>query len=482
MAFYLAVDLGTTGCRSLIFDEKLNIKGSSYEEYGLIAPKDKFVEQDAVLWWELTLKTAEKAIALSGIDPQKIEGISISSQGITIVPVDEQYSPLCNALSWLDTRAEEETETIRNDFGEEFIFNHTGKMNTPAYTLPKLLWIKKNMPDIWQKTYKFLMPLDYLTAMLTGECVTDYSMASGTLFYDCANRCWSKTILEKYGIDEHKLPTIKESGSAAGKIRPEIAKKLGLNENCLVSVGAQDQKCAAFGVGLDDETVTISLGTAAAITKLWNEYVPEKCSNIGWCGYTDKDKWVTEGVIGTAGTALRWVRDLMFKGEKYSIVDAEAEIAINKNSNVLFFPYLSGPTGPEYYKDSCGVLYGMSLATERGDIAAAVMEGIAFRIRIILEAMDAYSGSKRIILFGGGAKGVLWPQIISDITGLDIITTDTAEAASAGAAMLAAKGCGKTLKKLESAKIFDPSERKAYYSEKFEKYKKIEKNMWLGGK
>ena len=481
MAYYLAVDLGTTGCRSIIFDEKLNIKGSSYEEYGLITPKIKWVEQNAELWWELTLKTAEKAIADSDVCSKEIEGISISSQGITVVPVDRDIKPLCNALSWLDMRAEEETETIKNDFGDREIFKTTGKMNTPAYTLPKMIWLKKNEPEIWGKAYKFLMPMDFLIAKFTGECVTDYSMASGTLLYDIKNSCRRKKILKKYGIEEEKRPIIKERGAVVGNVKADIIEKLALSENCIVAIGAQDQKCAAYGAGLDGETVTISLGTAAAITKLWGEYAPEKCDNIGWCGYTSKDKWVTEGVIGTAGTSLRWVRDLMYKDEKYSVVDQEALEAIEGQSNVMFYPYLDGPGGPEYYKESCGVFYGMSLATKRGDIAAAVMEGVAFRIRIILEAMNAYADSKKIILFGGGAKGELWPQIIADVTGLEILTTSTAEAASAGAAILAAKGCGQDLGTLECTKVYKPSERKAFYEEKYRKYRVIEKRMWQEG-
>ena len=478
MALYLAVDLGTTGCRSLIFDEGLKCLGSSYEEYGLITPREGYVEQSAELWWELTLRTAEKAIADSKADPREIMGISVSSQGITVVPVDRDVNPLCLAVSWLDKRAVEETAEIGRDIGDGEIYRHTGKKNTPAYTLPKLLWMKKHMPEVWDGAYKFLMPMDYLTAKLTGQFVTDYSMASGTLFYDIENRCWSKSILERYGIDEGKLPEIRESGTPAGRVKKEIIERLGLNEGCIVAVGAQDQKCAAHGVGLDKETVTISLGTAAAITRLWDEYCPHKCDSIGWCGYTAADKWVTEGVIGTAGTALRWVRDLMFKDEKYSVVDKEAAEAMERGSSVMFFPYLEGPNGPEYYKGSCGVFYGLSLASGRGDYAAAVMEGIAFRIRVILEAMDAYTASKRIIIFGGGAKGSLWPQMIADVTGLEILTTSTAEAASAGAAVLAAQGCGRSIDRLECTGVYRPSEKKAYYEEKFKKYVATEKKMW----
>lgn len=480
MDFYLAVDLGTTGCRSMIFDDKLDIKGWSYEEYPLITPRENWVEQEAELWWDLTLKTAENAIKNSGINSREIIGISFSTQGITVVPVDKDLKPLCNALTWLDTRASNECDIIRQDFGDTEIFLHTGKKNLPAYTLPKLLWIKKNQPEIWEKTYKFLMPMDYLIAKFTGKCVTDYSCASGTLFYDIANGDFSKQVLEKFGIEREKLPEIKQSGECVGLVKPEIVTKLGLNENCIVSVGAQDQKCASFGAGLDSDSVTISLGTAAAITKLWDTYAAKECMDIPWSSYVTKDKWVTEGVISTAGTCLRWLRDLMFKDEKYYVLDNEAQNAINKGSSVMFFPYLSGPSGPEYYNDSCGVFYGLGLSSNRADMAAAVMEGIAFRIRAILEAMKAGSTAKRIILFGGGAKGETWPQIIADITGLEILVPSTAEAASAGAAMLAAKGCGKKIDSLPFANKFIPSVKSLYYNEKYKKYEQIQRNMWLG--
>lgn len=477
MAYYLAVDLGTTGCRSLIFDEELQVLSSAYREYGLLTPAEKQVEQSAQLWWELTLQTAKQAIADCPVCPMEIKGISISSQGITVVPVDKDLEPLYNALTWLDVRAEEERDTICRDFGDEEIFLHTGKMNTPAYTLPKLLWLKNHCPAIWEKTYKFLMPMDYLTAKLTGRCVTDCSMASGTLFYDIANGCWSKQILTKYGIREDQLPQILESGQCVGTLKPDVAQQLGLSPECIVAVGAQDQKCAARGVGLDMETVTVSLGTAAAIEKLWDSYSPRQCMTIPWSGYCTKDRWVTEGVIGTAGTCLRWIRDLMFPGEDYDVINTEALQAIEKHSNLLFIPYLSGPNGPEYYPDSCGVFHGMSLATVRGDFAAAVMEGVAFRIRITLDAMQA-KNAKRIVLFGGGAKGTVWPQIIADVTGLQICVPTTAEAASAGAAILAAQGCGMPAGKLETAKVYSPSARTAYYQEKFNRFKQLETRLF----
>ncbi len=474
---YLAIDLGTTGCRSILFDENFGCVAAAYEEYPLITPKENYVEQDAQMWWELLLRTTAKAIEKAKVDGKEIESISISSQGITVVPVDETITPIYNAITWLDTRAEAETQKIKDDFGEQEMFALTGKPVSSAYTLPKLLWFKNNRPHVFDTAWKFLMPMDFLIAKLTGNCVTDYSMASGTLMYDLKNACWSKNILDFYGIKEEKLPQIAAGGTKAGVILPEVAQQLGLNENCVVAVGAQDQKCAAYGVGLQDGVMTISLGTAAAITKLWDTAATEKNTGVGWCGYVEKDKFVTEGVVNTAGTCLRWIRDMLFQGESYDVIDAEAGEAQKKGSSLLFYPYLAGAGSPDYYPDGEGVFYGLNLATTRGDFALAVMEGVAFQMKIILEAMKAYGNIHTLILFGGGAKSAFWSSVIANVTGMQIHVPQNAEAAGVGAALLAAKAVGKPCKPMQADTVYLPENQEEYHK-KYLKYRTIEKKLW----
>jgi len=198
MSYYLAIDLGTTGCRSIIFDSALKQIADCYREYGLILPRDKWVEQDADLWWMLTLETAKGAIKKANIDKEEIKGISVSSQGVTLVPVDEDLKPLQNAISWLDVRAESQTKQIDDNFGQQEMFRLTGKPIEAAYVLPKLLWLKEERLEIYEKAWKFLMPMDFLVAKLTGNCITDHSMASGTLMYDIKHKGWSRQILEQY--------------------------------------------------------------------------------------------------------------------------------------------------------------------------------------------------------------------------------------------------------------------------------------------
>lgn len=482
MSVYLTVDLGTTGCRSLLLNERLEQIGESYREYSLILGNDRYVEQDAKLWWLLTLETAEEAILQAGIAGAEVNGISISSQGITMVPVNKSMKPLCNAISWLDTRAESQTDKLKRQIGMERIGFLTGKRLDTIYTLPKLLWLKENMPDIYKETWKILMPMDFLIGKLTGICVTDHSMASGTLMYDIRKGCWSKEILSACQIQEDILPDLKWSGEPVGYVLPEIAEKLGLRSDCVVAVGAQDQKCALLGAGIRAGVMTVSIGTAGAVCRLWDAPYTKEVIRVGWSAYVSRGTWVTEGVVNTAGTCLRWVRDTLFAGEDYDLLNQEAEIARKRGSGLLFYPYLNGPVCPDYYSGSEGCFYGVSLYTKRGDFALAVMEGVAFQVRILLEEMQAYGNVHTLILFGGGAKSPLWCQIFADVTGMCIKVLRTVEAAGAGAAILAGIGTGEFDRKkapsvLQAAE-YTPGEYQKAYQRKYQKFRQVEKRLW----
>lgn len=482
MPLFLAIDLGTTGCRSILFDESLRELSDSYMEYALATPRAKWAEQDASVWWELTKQTMREAVRRSGRAPSEIDGISISSQGITIVPVDSDIRPLHAALSWLDVRAERQADALRRAFGS--LFPLTGKQIDPVYSLPKILWIRENLPEVYQKTWKFLMPMDFLTAKLTGKCVTDHSMASGTLLYDLGRHCWSETILERCGIREELLPELRWSGQTAGTVLPDVADELGLRRDCVVAVGAQDQKCAAFGAGLRPGVITVSLGTSAAVSMLHPRWDAAGSQRIGWCGYVREGAWVTEGVINTAGVCLRWVRDTVFPGEGYDVINREAAEARAQGCGLLFYPYLSGPGSPDYYPESTGCFYGLTLADRRGGLALAVMEGVAFQLRVILEAMGAYENPQTLVLFGGGANSPFWCQTIADITGLRIAVPESAEAAGAGAAALAGIAAGAFSRagppRMRRKAEYVPGERRQDYEKAYRKYREIEKRLWNG--
>ncbi|NLD60372.1 MAG: hypothetical protein GX647_12055 [Clostridiales bacterium] len=482
MPLYLAIDLGTTGCRSILYDAKLREVGNSYREYGLFTPREKWAEQDANLWWALTLETAKEAIAASGLPAAEIRGVSVSSQGITVVPVDADFRPLCNALSWLDVRAGEQAASLERAFGTRDMFTLTGKRIHEAYTLPKVLWLRENCPGIYDAAHKLLMPMDFLLARLTGRCATDHTMASGTLMYDIRNAKWSDRVLEGVGVPLEKLPALLWSGEAVGAVLPEVARELGLREDCVVAVGAQDQRCASLGAGLGEGVMTISLGTAAAVCRTWDRPHTEGDTRIGWSAYVRPGAWVTEGVINTAAASMRWLRNEMFPGMSYAAIDQEARRALEAGGGLLFYPYLNGPSSPDFYPDSQGCFLGANLATRRGDFALAVMEGVAFQIRILLEAMRSAGSVHAISLFGGGANSDLWCQIIADATGLDIAVPETAEVASVGAAMLAGIGAGEfswdALPEVGTRKRYRPGSARARYARLYERYREAEFRLW----
>ncbi len=484
MKFFLAIDLGTTGCRSMLFDEKLSLLASEYKEYGLIAPRADWYEQNAELWWELSLDTMAAAMKKAEIDPRDVRSISISSQGISIVPVDESLNPLCNALSWMDGRAVSETKLIADTLGDEEAYTLTGKRVLSAYSLPKILWIKNNEPEIWSKTYKLLMPLDFLTARLTGKLVTDPSMASGTLLYDIHAGKWHAETLERFGIPEEMLAELRPAGSRVGNVLPAVAKKLGLSEDCTVAVGAQDQRCAALGAGLDMDSITVSLGTAAAICKLWKNCDNENNRSVGWSPYVYPHTFVTEGVCNTAGAALRWLRDIMFPNDSYKTIDSEAAYARARGTDVIFHPYMSPCPYPRYNTPATGTFYNLSMATTRGDFANAVMEGVAFQVAEVLQIMDKENTSSRLVLFGGGAVSKLWQQIFADATGKEIVVPEIAEAAGVGAAMLAGIGSGDfsldSLPKMPLVSSVVPSSLSDETRERYAKFLALEDSLAKG--
>ena len=435
--YLLGIDLGTTGCKSMIFSRSGDILGGDYIEYDLIISKDGYVEQNANNWWENVKASIKKAIDATGIDSRKIEALSVSSQGISFVPIDRYGNTLMNAISWLDGRAVEEAEAIKRRYGADKIFSSMGKHILPAYILPKLMWIKKNHPEIYNGTWKFLMAMDFLLYRFCGKIITDYSMASGTLAYNLIDRTWFDEIFVKMDIDRSKLPELGCLGDIAGNVQPAVAEELGLSTDCLVVVGAQDQRCASYGAGIDKDIITVSLGTATAVCSICSKPLIDNNMRVTCCGL-DENNWMLESVIGTSGVALKWVKNTFFKNNSYNDLDDMAMKAPAGSKGVMFYPYLES-TG----HGTKGSFTGLGLHITGEDIVRAVFEGISYQIRMHIQSHEAINGTmQQIRLFGGGAKSDIWAQIIADMTGKTVIIPATHETANLGAAIIAGIGAG----------------------------------------
>ena len=477
----LGIDIGTTGCKCVAFDHEFNVLVAASREYPLIHT-DKGVEQDPKVWWTAVSETIKQVAK----NTENIKGIGVSSQGITFVPVDAEGTPLMNAMTWLDKRAGIECNDLVDSLGAKKIYSLTGKRPNAVYTLPKLIWLKKYKPEIFNRTYKFLMTHDYIVNKLCGAFLTESSLAAGSMAYDIKNMTWSSEILDAAGIPVEKLPDTVASGTKAGNLTPEAAELLGLNTNVIVSTGGQDQKCAAYGADLTKDGVTVSLGTSAAITALYNKPVFTDDMCLPCFPYIDGKSWVLEGFSSTAGASVKWLQNNLAPEKTYKEIDnliATAYVNGPASGNVKFFPYLGGTGSPEWYDSDGGGFMDINLDTSFVQMASAVLESTAINIRANIEIMELMGNNfTEITVFGGGANSDIWLHIIADVTNKIVRVPGMEETACLGAAMKVAEAMGysTTTRVAEGKTIYPDNDKNVLFDEKYYKYKVMEKKIFGG--
>jgi xylulokinase len=343
----------------------------------------------------------------------------------------------------LDSRATAEAASIRQRYSDADLFHITGKRASPSYVLPKLLWLRDHDPKVYHRTHKFLMGHDFLVFKLTGEYVTDHSMAGGTLLYDITDLAWSRELVDAFQINVQQLPAVEWSGTLVGRLKPDVARDLGLREDTVVAVGGQDQKCAALGANIRPGVATISLGTASAISCLTDQPLLDPERRIPTFPFVVRGIWDLEGVVGTAGGAFRWLRETLFATASYDTLVAMASQSPPGANGVCFYPHLSGAGSPHWQADVWGTFCGLSLATSAGDLIRSVLEGVAFQIRENLEVLKSMNiPIEELVLFGGGAQSPVWSQMISDIAGKPASATGMVDVANWGACVLAGVAAG----------------------------------------
>lgn len=472
MRTYLAIDLGTSNCRSAIFNENMQMLSVASKEYPLINHSPVEIEQNALLWWEAAKETIKEAIAKSGQPGESVCSISISSQAIAFVPIDKNGNTLMNALSWLDMRAQAEEDALEAQYGVKKIYEITGKRANACYSLPKMVWLTKNKASTYQKADKILFPLDYIQYKLCKKAITDHTMAAGSMFYNIRTQNWAYDILADQNIDADKLPQIGWSGTVAGYIAPEVADELSLSLEVIITIGGQDQKCAALGAGISAESATASLGTASCITQLSGKPSGDPLMRIPCFSYLWPGVWSYEGIINTAASSYQWFKKTFAPQYSYDQLDELAAASAGKGHRAYFYPYLAGMTSP-FWGNGSGSFSGLSLATDLGQLALAVMDGVSCNIKANLDVMQSiYQPVSELRLFGGGAASPLWCQLTSDITNLPVVTQQSPETALLGAAMLAKHGFdGKKPEVPETAKIYRPIPKNvSVYREYYESY------------
>jgi xylulokinase len=441
----LALDVGTSGCRAELLTLEGRPLGRCYREYGIQTPAPGAAEQDPEQWWQAVVACARGARDECP-EGARVVAVGLSVQGHTWLPVDAAGQALRPALTWLDARAAGQARRLLEEHGAAFWGQLAGKLPGPSHLLPQWLWLREAEPEVAARMTRCLFCHDWLVERLTGRAVTDFTHAATSLLYDIERWEWSSLAAE-YGLPEGALPPVVPAGRVAGRVADKgVAAVLGAELGTIVAVGAQDQKCAALAAGLDAATATVSMGTAVAIEA--PVPAPRFDASLGAIPcfpWLERGRWVLEAPMTSGGGAFRWLRDLLAETEATSFdrLIAEAEAVPPGAEGVRFLPYLAGAGAPHWQPEATAAFTGMTLRTGRGHLARALLEGVAADIRANVDCMRALGCPiERLRLFGGGVRSGLWPQIIAAVCTLPTEACTEAEAATRGAAMLAARALG----------------------------------------
>ena len=306
----LCIDLGTTGCHAVIFDEKGQQISRSYQEYKSIYLPGRWIDHDPKTWLQAARKTVKEAVKKIEFDKNYISAVAVTSQRATVISVDKKGNPLDNAILWQDKRAIEETKHLINEYGREKIYDVTGLRVDPYFTLPKLLWLKKNKPEIYNHTFVFLPVQDFIIHFLTGEFKTDWTQASRTMLFNIDKFIWDKDFIKSVGIDFNKLPEAVPPGSIIGLVNQAASDELGLPKGIPVITAGGDQHCAAIGLGvIKPGIVEVSTGTGSFVLANSDKPVKDFNQRLICSASSIAGKWVLEAGIFTTGSIYRWFRD-----------------------------------------------------------------------------------------------------------------------------------------------------------------------------
>ncbi|RLF03180.1 MAG: hypothetical protein DRJ59_01460 [Thermoprotei archaeon] len=459
MQFLMGLDIGTTGTKAIVIDEEGRIISRGYREYKLYHRKPIYSELDPKEVWD-GIKGAIKD-ALTGIDSRNVKAVGVSALGEAFMPVSKSGEPLYWSMTTFDARARKYVEEWGEKMPEKEMFQITGQPlspDIPIYTLHKIMWIRDHEPDIYNKTWKFMCWEDFFFFKLCGRPVIDYTLATRTMMFDIVKKRWSEDILNTAKLEEDILPEVGPSALVVGEVNEKGARETGLAKGTLLVTGGHDQACGAFGAGITEEGPLMdATGTVECYGIVQDRLVLKDDMRLqGYAVhvYVDPEKYYMFGFTPTGGAALRWIRDNFAKDlleieartgkGPYDILNEEAEKSEPGAKGLMFFPYLEGSGTPDWNRNILGIMAGLTLAHNRGDVVRALFEGLAYELRWNVESIRKF-GIKvsEIRTIGGGAKSKLWLKIKASVTGLSIRVPEAKmDTVALGAALLAGIGSG----------------------------------------
>ena len=448
MKFFLGIDIGTYESKGILTDKDGNVIASATNPHKMLVPEPGWAEhRPEEDWWNDFVKITKKILKASKINPGDISCIATSAIGPCMLPVSNEGYPLMNAVLYgVDTRAEKEIIELNQEVGKEKILQNCGNALTSQSVGPKILWLKKNCPEIYKKAGKILSSTSYLVQKLTGESVIDhYTAANFTPLYDIKNLKWTDA-LTKNIIEIERLPKLMWTTEIAGYVSQAASKETGLATGTPVTVGTIDAAAEAISVGVCSAgEMMMMYGSTIFIIQVTKEKIID--GRLWYAPWLFKGLHGSMAGLATSGTLTHWFRDNFAKeipkDKAFEILAAEAAQSPPGSKGLIVLPYFSGERTPIHDPKARGTIFGLDLTHNRGDIFRAFLEGIAMGTAQVFETYEAIGQKpKKVMAVGGGTKNNIWMQATSDFSQIDQVISEKSTGASYGNAFLAALAVG----------------------------------------
>lgn len=497
MSYLLGIDIGTSGTKTVLFDESGNPVSGVTSEYPLYQPRAGWAEQRPEDWWEAVKSSVSGAVADSGVAPDEIAGIGLSGQMHGLVMLDKNGEVLRPSIIWCDQRTSAECELMNELAGREKLIEITANPAMTGFTASKLLWVMRNEPEIYEKCAHVLLPKDYIRYKLTGEFAAEVSDGSGMQLMNVSERRWSTELISVLGLDAGMLAPLFESVEVTGCVSGEAAELTGLKAGTPVVGGAGDQAAGGVGNGIvTPGAVSATVGTSGVVFAHTENMTTDPRGRVHTLCHAVPGCWHVMGVTQAAGLSLKWFRDNFCASEKetaglmgvdpYFLMDREAENSAPGCGGLFYLPYLMGERTPHLDPDARGAFIGLTARHTKNDMLRAVMEGVGYSMKDCLEIIRGMGVPvKEIRVSGGGGKSGLWRQMMADMFGRPVVTTESSEGPALGAAILAGAGTGVYSSVQEGCKVcVRPKtvqkcvrENAAVYKKAYPVYKKLYRSL-----
>jgi xylulokinase len=440
--------------KTLLIREDGVVIAEATRTYPLHSQAPGWFEQEPEDWWAGTVAAIRQVLHDGGEAGRDIAGIGLSGQYHGLVMLDRNHRVLRRSILWNDQRAARESASIVEKVGAERLLRICATGGAPYFTACKLQWVRHNEPEIFDRVSTIMLPKDYIRFRLTGECCTDVTDASGTLFLDVGKRRWSDEIPRLLDVRADILPNLVESTAVSGVVSGVGAAETGLSRDTLVAGGGGDQACAAVGMGIVREgAASFSIGTSGVIYTATAVPKADPAGRISTFCHAVPGTWCVLTCINSAAGSYQWYLEKLAAWERaeaerrgttiFEVLEEQASRASLGSEKLLFLPYLAGERHPHINTDARGVWFGLHTGHGREQMLRSVLEGVAFCFRDCLEAIKSNGILLREIrATGGGARSPLWLDIIANATGHDILTMQADGGASFGSALLGGVAAG----------------------------------------